>query len=80
MKIKQELLVQPSGDIWKNIREELKENVNTRDRDVATIREWLKKQPHLPDDWGKLILFNINPNLDCVILQTHVIFYKISRC
>lgn len=51
MKLKQELLVQPSGELWKAIRVELKEDVATRDRDLATIKDWLKKQPHLPDDW-----------------------------
>ena len=53
MKLKQELLEQPAGELWKSIRVELKEDVTTRDRDLAAIREWLKKQPHLPDDWGK---------------------------
>lgn len=59
MKIKSEILVQPTGEMWKNIRVELKEDVNTRDRDLAAIREWLKKQPHLPDDWetGPLMTF-----------------------
>lgn len=52
MKIKQEILVQPTGEMWKNIRVELKEDVNNNDRDLAAIRDWLKKQPHLPDDWG----------------------------
>lgn len=50
-----ELLVQPSGELWKKIRIELKENVDTRDKDLAHIKEWLKKQPHLPNEWGKLI-------------------------
>ncbi|XP_059049311.1 alpha-tocopherol transfer protein-like [Achroia grisella] len=45
------LLIQPSGELWKKIREELNENVNTRDQDLATIKEWLRKQPHLPDEW-----------------------------
>ncbi|CAH0402858.1 unnamed protein product [Chilo suppressalis] len=44
-------LVQPSGEMWKQIRVELNEDVNTRDKDVAIIKEWLRKQPHLPDDW-----------------------------
>lgn len=46
-----ELLVQPSGEIWKKIRVELNEDVTTRDKDLAHIKEWLKKQPHLPDEW-----------------------------
>ncbi|KAL4707243.1 hypothetical protein ACJJTC_008324 [Scirpophaga incertulas] len=44
-------LIQPSGEMWKKIREELNEDINTRDKDVAAIKEWLRKQPHLPDDW-----------------------------
>ncbi|KAM3963872.1 alpha-tocopherol transfer protein-like [Aphomia sociella] len=45
------LLIQPSGELWKKIREDLNEDVNTRDRDLAIIKEWLRKQPHLPDEW-----------------------------
>ncbi|KPJ11638.1 Alpha-tocopherol transfer protein-like [Papilio machaon] len=44
-------LVQPSGELWKKIRVELNEDVNTRDQDLAAIKEWLRKQPHLPDEW-----------------------------
>lgn len=58
MKLKQELLVQPSGELWKAIRVELKEDVATRDRDVAIIKDWLKKQPHLPDDWGEKFYYS----------------------
>ncbi|CAG9791296.1 unnamed protein product [Diatraea saccharalis] len=59
MKIKTELLVQPSGEIWKMTRAELNEDVATRDKDLATIKEWLRKQPHLPDEWedGPLMTF-----------------------
>lgn len=59
MKLKQEILEQPSGEMWKSIRVELKEDVTTRDQDLAAIREWLKKQPHLPDDWetGPIMTF-----------------------
>ncbi|KAL0818430.1 hypothetical protein ABMA28_008894 [Loxostege sticticalis] len=59
MKIKSELLVQPEGEMWKKIRVELNEDVSTRDRDLAAIKEWLRKQPHLPDEWedGPLMTF-----------------------
>ncbi|XP_034827631.1 alpha-tocopherol transfer protein-like [Maniola hyperantus] len=52
-------LVQPSGEMWKKIRVELNEDVNTRDRDLAAIRDWLRKQPHLPDEWddGRIMTF-----------------------
>lgn len=46
-------LVQPSGDIAAKIRGELREpDAETITKDVAAIREWLEKQPHLPKDMG----------------------------
>ncbi|KAJ0173234.1 hypothetical protein K1T71_011410 [Dendrolimus kikuchii] len=52
-------LVQPSGELSKKIRVELNENLNTKAQDLAAIKEWLKKQPHLPDEWedGCLVSF-----------------------
>ncbi|CAH0713572.1 unnamed protein product, partial [Brenthis ino] len=52
-------LVQPTGEMWKKIRVELNEDVNTRDQDLAAIKEWLKKQPHLPNEWdeGRIMTF-----------------------
>jgi hypothetical protein len=35
------------------IRKELNENVNTRQRDLQHIKDWLAKQPHLPQFEGK---------------------------
>lgn len=47
-------LVQPSGEMSAKIREELREpDAETVAKDVAMIREWLEKQPHLPKDMGK---------------------------
>ncbi|GBP00815.1 Alpha-tocopherol transfer protein-like [Eumeta japonica] len=54
-----DILVQPTGELWKRIRVELKEDVNTRDQDLQHIKEWLRKEPHLPDEWddGRLMTF-----------------------
>lgn len=42
------LLVQPTEEMSKQIRVELNENAATRDKDLEMIKEWLAKQPHLP--------------------------------
>lgn len=47
------LLVQPSPELQIHIRKELNEDVNTRDSDLQAIKDWLQKQPHLPDTWGE---------------------------
>ncbi|XP_034827632.1 alpha-tocopherol transfer protein-like [Maniola hyperantus] len=44
-------LEQPAGEMWQKIREELNENPDTREQDLAHIKEWLKKEPHLPDEF-----------------------------
>ena len=46
-------LVQPSPEQQLRIRSELNEDVNTRDSDLAHIKEWLARQPHLPNWEGK---------------------------
>lgn len=53
-------LEQPTGEMWQKIREELNENADTKDQDLAHIKEWLKKEPHLPDEFGKLQNLNLN--------------------
>ncbi|PZC74014.1 hypothetical protein B5X24_HaOG208445 [Helicoverpa armigera] len=55
------MLVQPKGELWERIRVELNENVNTRDQDLAAIKEWLRKQPHLPDEWGVNSIIDYQP-------------------
>ncbi|XP_034949140.1 alpha-tocopherol transfer protein-like [Chelonus insularis] len=50
------LLIQPTEEMSKLIRVELNENVETRDKDLEHIKEWLKKQPHLPDSFDDLRL------------------------
>lgn len=48
-------LEQPAGEMWQKIREELNENADTKDADLAHIKEWLKKEPHLPDEFGEAL-------------------------
>lgn len=50
------LLIHPTEEMSKQIRVELNENVDTRDKDVETIKEWLKKQPHLPQFDGEIFI------------------------
>ncbi|KAJ3620314.1 hypothetical protein MTP99_004275 [Tenebrio molitor] len=35
------------------VRQVLNEDVNTRDRDLQAIKDWLRKEPHLPDTWDE---------------------------
>lgn len=56
-------LVQPTPELQINIRKELNEDVSTRESDLQHIKEWLLKQPHLPNSWGKSNL-NLLRNYD----------------
>lgn len=49
-------LVQPTSEMQLRIRSELNEDVNTRDSDLEHIKEWLWRQPHLPNWEGKWII------------------------
>lgn len=53
-------LVQPSPEMQIHIRKALNEDVDRRQSDLEHIKEWLTKQPHLPDSWGKILHF---PNI-----------------
>ncbi|RZB38689.1 CRAL TRIO domain containing protein [Asbolus verrucosus] len=52
------LLIQPSPELQIHIRKELNEDVNTRDSDLQAIKDWLQKQPHLPDTWDEVRIMN----------------------
>lgn len=55
-------LVQPSPEMQVLIRQELNEDVNTRDASLQAMKEWLAKQPHLPDTWGKIAFLSFHPS------------------
>ncbi|KPI98994.1 Alpha-tocopherol transfer protein-like [Papilio xuthus] len=44
-------LEQPTGEMWQKIREELNEKPEGKEQDLEHIKEWLKKEPHLPDEF-----------------------------
>lgn len=43
----------PSPDLQILIRESFNEHLETRFEYLNHIKDWLRKQPHLPDEWGK---------------------------
>ncbi|GJQ80642.1 hypothetical protein Trydic_g9227 [Trypoxylus dichotomus] len=46
-------LVQPNEEMQAFVRKQLNEDLNTRESDLQAIKEWLAKQPHLPDTWDE---------------------------
>nr|CAD7261887.1 unnamed protein product [Timema shepardi] len=52
-------LIQPNPEMQLRIRTELNEDVSTRNQDLEHIKEWVSKQPHLPQfqDDGRLMTF-----------------------
>ena len=44
-------LIQPGPELQLKIRNELNEDVDTRDDHLKIIKEWLQKQPHLPKNF-----------------------------
>lgn len=72
-------LVQPTPEQQLRIRSELNENVSTRDQDLEHIKDWLKRQPHLPQFDGMLsnysylifIFTNKNESVDDIFVTFH---------
>lgn len=54
----QMLLIQPTDEMSKKIMIGLNENPMTRDKDLENIKQWLAKQPHLPQFHGIDIRFD----------------------
>ncbi|KAJ3652346.1 hypothetical protein Zmor_018321 [Zophobas morio] len=50
------ILEKPSAQLQMLIRTKCNENVETRNQDLENIKEWLRKQPHLPDTWDDEML------------------------
>lgn len=48
-------LLPPTVDQQKRIDEELPPDPEMRKRDITAIREWLSKQPHLPNHMGSIL-------------------------
>lgn len=67
-------LEQPAGEMWQKIREELNENQATKDQDLAHIKEWLKQEPHLPDEFGEKFSSSI-----IIIISTYVLNFICDR-
>jgi hypothetical protein len=57
--MKNVLLVQPTPEQQIHIRKTFNEDENIRDQALDTIKNWLRKQPHLPDTWDehRLLIF-----------------------
>lgn len=56
----------------KRIKSTYERNEIEIEKDVADIKEWLKKQPHLPQDEGTLLYYKYK-----VYLQNNVVFQMI---
>lgn len=68
-------LVQPSPEQQIKIRSELNENVTTRDQDLEHIKEWFRRQPHLPYfdgiDYSASFTILFSLNLSAVSTNIH---------
>ncbi|KAK9872824.1 hypothetical protein WA026_019608 [Henosepilachna vigintioctopunctata] len=51
-------LVLPGPELRIHIWKELNENVDTREDDLKHMKEWLLKQPHLPNTWDEQCLLS----------------------
>ncbi|XP_041971722.1 alpha-tocopherol transfer protein-like [Aricia agestis] len=74
-------LLLPNEEVKKKIKVEVNENVKTKDRDLAHIKEWLRKQPHLPDKWDdeRLINFLRGSNFSLEKCKTKLDLYFTMR-
>ncbi|CAB3245876.1 unnamed protein product [Arctia plantaginis] len=64
------VMVKSTGQQWSQVKKVLKEDPTLIKKDLAIIKDWLKKQPHLPNEWEDTCLISFLRGCD----------FSIERC